>query len=43
VLGDRVKTGINVSINVGAMIGNNAFLGPGAVVNGVVSPESKVF
>ena len=42
VLGDGVKTGINVSINVGAMIGNGAFLGPGAVVNGIVSPESKV-
>lgn len=42
VLGDGVKTGINVSINVGSMIGNNAFLGPGAVVSGTVSPESKV-
>ena len=42
VLGDGVKTGINVSINVGTMIGNGAFVGPGAVVSGVVSPESKV-
>jgi UDP-N-acetylglucosamine diphosphorylase/glucosamine-1-phosphate N-acetyltransferase len=43
VLGDAVKTGINVSINTGSMIGNNVFIGPGAVVSGTVSPESKVF
>ena len=43
ILGDGVKTGINASINVGAMIGNGSFVGPGAVVSGVVSPGSKVF
>jgi UDP-N-acetylglucosamine diphosphorylase/glucosamine-1-phosphate N-acetyltransferase len=43
VLGDAVKTGINVSINTGTMIGNNAFIGPGATVTGVISPESRVF
>lgn len=43
VLGDQVKTGINVSINTGTMIGNNTFVGPGAVVSGIINPESKVF
>jgi UDP-N-acetylglucosamine diphosphorylase/glucosamine-1-phosphate N-acetyltransferase len=43
VLGDRVKTGINASINVGTMIGNDSFIGPGAVVSGIVSPDSQVF
>ncbi len=43
VLGDGVKTGINASINTGTMIGNGSFVGPGAVVSGIVSPDSKVF
>lgn len=43
ILGDGVKTGINVSINVGSLIGNNCHIGPGAVVSGIVLPESRVF
>ena len=43
VVGDNVKTGINVSINVGTMVGNNVFIGPGRVVSGSVQPHSKVF
>lgn len=43
VLGDAVKTGINVSINTGTMIGNNVLVGPGAKINGIINPESKVF
>ncbi len=42
-IGDNVKTGINASINVGSLIGNNVFIGPGAVVDGFVEPNSKVF
>jgi len=42
-IGDNVKTGINASINVGSMIGNDVFIGPGAVVSGFVEPYSKVF
>lgn len=42
IIGDHVETGINVSINVGSVIGNNTFIGPGAVVNGVVMPDSKI-
>jgi NDP-sugar pyrophosphorylase family protein len=42
VIGDNVKTGINASINVGTSIGNNTFIGPGAVVSGVVKPNSRI-
>ncbi len=43
VIGDNVKTGINASINVGAFIGNDVFIGPGAVVSGVVEPNSRIY
>jgi bifunctional UDP-N-acetylglucosamine pyrophosphorylase/glucosamine-1-phosphate N-acetyltransferase len=43
IIGDRVETGINVSINTGTMIGNNSRIGPGAVVSGVISPDSMIF
>lgn len=42
IIGDHVETGINASINVGSVIGNNAFIGPGAVVNGVILPNSRI-
>jgi bifunctional UDP-N-acetylglucosamine pyrophosphorylase/glucosamine-1-phosphate N-acetyltransferase len=42
IIGDRVETGINASINVGCIIGNNTSIGPGAVVSGVISPNSKI-
>ncbi len=42
IIGDRVETGINASINVGSMIGNNTHIGPGAIVNGVISPDSTI-
>ena len=43
ILGDRVETGINASINVGSLIGNETVIGPGAVASGVIEPNSKVF
>lgn len=43
IIGDNVQTGINASINVGTMIGNNSFIGPGALAHGVIAPRSKVF
>ena len=43
IIGDNVQTGINTSINVGTVIGSNTFIGPGAVVTGVVAPNSKIF
>ena len=43
IIGDRVETGINASINVGSLIGDHAFIGPGAVVSGVMAPESRIY
>lgn len=43
VLGDNVMTGINASINIGTMIGNNVFLAPSTKVEGFIEPESMVF
>jgi bifunctional UDP-N-acetylglucosamine pyrophosphorylase/glucosamine-1-phosphate N-acetyltransferase len=43
IIGDGVETGVNVSINVGSLIGNNAIIGPGAVASGVILPGSRVF
>ncbi len=43
IIGDGVETGINGSINVGAVIGDSSFIGPGAVVDGVVLPGSKLY
>jgi NDP-sugar pyrophosphorylase family protein len=43
IIGDGVEIGIIASINVGTIIGNNALIGPGAVVSGVVLPGSKLF
>jgi bifunctional UDP-N-acetylglucosamine pyrophosphorylase/glucosamine-1-phosphate N-acetyltransferase len=43
IIGDSVETGINASINVGSVIGNNTQIGPGAVVSGVIAPNSRLF
>jgi NDP-sugar pyrophosphorylase family protein len=43
IIGDSVQTGINASINVGAVIGNDTFIGPGAVASGIIMPNSKIF
>jgi bifunctional UDP-N-acetylglucosamine pyrophosphorylase/glucosamine-1-phosphate N-acetyltransferase len=43
IIGDNVKTGINSSINVGTIIGNNSFIGPGVVVRGKILPNTKLF
>ncbi len=43
IMGDGVETGINACINVGCIIGNNAHIGPGAVVSGVILPGSKIY
>jgi len=42
IMGDGVKTGINVSINVGTIIGGGTFIPPGAVVTGYVPPRSRL-
>ncbi len=42
IMGDNVQTGINSVINVGTMIGNNVFIGPGALAKGEIRPETKL-
>lgn len=42
IMGDRVQVGINASINIGTMIGNNSFIGPGTSVSGIILPDSKI-
>ena len=43
IIGDKVEVGINASINVGSLIGDHTFIGPGAVVGGIIQPGSKIF
>ena len=42
IMGSNVKTGINCTIDVGSVIGENCFLGPGAKVRGYIEPYSWV-
>ena len=42
IIGDNVQTGINASINVGCMIGNNVFIGPTAMASGEIKPHTRV-
>jgi bifunctional UDP-N-acetylglucosamine pyrophosphorylase/glucosamine-1-phosphate N-acetyltransferase len=42
IIGDNVKTGINCSINVGTVIGDNSFIGPGVVARGNILPNTKL-
>lgn len=43
IIGDSVETGINVSINIGSLIGSGTHIGPGAVVSGIIQPGSILF
>ncbi len=42
IMGDNVQTGINSMIDVGSIIGNNVFVGPGAIVKDYIKPGSKI-
>lgn len=42
IIGDYVQIGINASINVGTIIGNRCYIGPGALVNGEIASSSKI-
>ena len=41
-MGDNVQIGINSMMNSGSVIGNNCFIGPGAIVKGFIEPNSKI-
>ncbi len=43
IMGDNVHTGINVSIDVGTMIGANVAIAPGARVKGSVATGSRIY
>ncbi|MCK5039047.1 MAG: NTP transferase domain-containing protein [Thermoplasmata archaeon] len=43
IAGDDVKTGINATIDPGTIIGEKTFIGPGAIVKGIIAPGSKVY
>lgn len=42
IIGDKVETGINVSIDVGTLIGPDTFIGPGVMVAGKIEPGSRI-
>jgi len=43
IMGDDVKTGINASIDVGTIVGEETFIGPGAVARGTIAPRSRIY
>jgi len=43
IMGDNVKTGINSTINIGTIIGENTYIGPGAIVKGTIAPNSVIY
>jgi bifunctional UDP-N-acetylglucosamine pyrophosphorylase/glucosamine-1-phosphate N-acetyltransferase len=43
ILGDGVQTGINACIDVGSLVGNDTYIGAGAVASGVIAPNSRIF
>ena len=42
IMGDNVQTGINSMTNVGSMVGNNVFIGPGTLAQGEIKPDSVI-
>ncbi len=42
IMGDNVQTGINSMINVGSIIGNDVYIGPGSLATGNIMPHSKI-
>ena len=42
IMGDNVQTGINSMMNIGAIVGNNCFIGPGALISGELTTDSRI-
>jgi bifunctional UDP-N-acetylglucosamine pyrophosphorylase/glucosamine-1-phosphate N-acetyltransferase len=42
IIGDNVQTGINATINIGSMIGNDVYIGPGGFVKREVTPHTII-
>ena len=42
IMGDNVQTGINASFNVGCVVSEDCFVGPGATASGFLAPRTRV-
>lgn len=42
IIGDNVQTGINATINIGSLIGNDVSIGPAGFIKGEVIPQAKI-
>ena len=42
IMGDNVQTGINSMIDVGSVIGNDVFIGPGTITKGEIKPNARM-
>jgi UDP-N-acetylglucosamine diphosphorylase / glucose-1-phosphate thymidylyltransferase / UDP-N-acetylgalactosamine diphosphorylase / glucosamine-1-phosphate N-acetyltransferase / galactosamine-1-phosphate N-acetyltransferase len=42
IMGDDVQTGINSAVDVGTIVGNKVFIGPGAMAKGEIKPYAKI-
>lgn len=42
IMGDSVQTGINSMMNVGTIVGNFVFIGPGSFASGEIQPKTKI-
>ena len=42
IMGDDVQTGINSAVDVGTIIGNKVFIGPGAMAKGEIKPNANI-
>lgn len=42
IIGDNVQTGINATINIGSLIGNDVFIGPAGFAKGEIIPQAKI-
>lgn len=42
ILGDGVQTGVNAMVNVGTLVGNDVFIGPGALASGEIQPGACI-
>jgi len=42
IMGDQVQTGINSVINVGSIIGDSVFIGPGSIASGTIDSKTHI-
>ncbi len=42
IIGDNIQTGINATINIGSIIGNDVYIGPGGFAKREITPYTKI-